>query len=1166
MKRTFLFCLLCQFFTLPLLLNAQKSNTPKTLLWRISGNGLKKDSYLYGTMHVQDKRVFNFSDSLYHYLEKADGYAMEVDLRDFIDTMIQRAITDHEAEFFRDDEEETISKPSGKKNATIDSLLKLVKDKNDPASRKRLIKMREALVRMSLKKRAEMPTIMDAWFYGIARRQGKWLGSVEDVRDQLPLVDEVGSEMDEGSLKSSPAEVGRTLENMIQIYSSRDLDALYDWVKPGMGQKESDRIFVRRNLKMIRSMDSLARIRSVFFAVGAAHLPGDSGVIKLLRDKGYTVTPVLSSKYPDPDKYMSKLAEAPWLKVEDRDKSLWIEMPTSASDITMLGDALVMRYSMDITTMTFFMVASIEVPEGAESQRIKDALNNNKKVTVLSQKEVENAGLKGLQGDALSNNSYYRIQYLYRKGRVYMLMAGGEKKKTLESADVARFFQSFAPREVVKPLQPWYSQQLSEKGMSVDFPRKPRHNRQMEKEMDDAETQHVVYDLTDLKADVYMMLRIADLRVTNVIASDSSYFQTYRSSFASTIDSVTRDEAGLWEGFPVFYLEGYTKKRDVLIRVMALNRGNRNYTLYAGGNPGKNSQAILDRFFQSFKLLPYQTLPRQKQTSAEGNFSSTVPKPFYLYQDTEEGETPLQLSHYVSADSIEAVWYEVVKTPIPKYMWATSDSGYFNMAVKAYISWDDSVLRQQPVVNNGLKGMEWVIHPAQSHVEKRIRIFFSGDSIYKVIAYIPAPYINAAHHNAFFEDFRIVKQEKKADMLKSKASVLLNDLQSSDSATAAEALGALWDAPFTKKELPLLYDAYKKPYADDSASSYYSVRSQLQFVIAKLADNSTLRFVKDNYKFFAGNRESLKMEMLNLLAAIQTQESYTLLKELLLNSTPQEAGDHELSYRISDSLKLTATLFPEILKLAGRPQFGDRIMQITAELLDSNIILPATVMPYAPAVYQYTDSIINVLRKTDSSDIEGYAERSRIHLLARLKQPEAYQLLQKYTSIRQTFIRMEAAMQLLKNEQKVEGDVFRKIAADRWFRRDLYDSLIALGKENLFPVKYLTQELMAESDMYNIAYDETPVTEMELLGVRQMEYKGELKKFYLYRIQLGEGDEDEVETYLGIAGPYSANEKDMHIKISITGLYTTETFDEDKIDEHFAAYLKEIAEYYDDEE
>lgn len=1162
MKRTFLFCLFCQLFALAPVLNAQKSSNPKTLLWRISGNGLTKDSYLYGTMHLQDKRVFNFSDSLYYYLEKADGYAMEVDLRDFIDSMIQRAVTDREADFFQDDEEETMAKPSGKKNAAIDSLLKMVKDKNDPASRKKLIRMREALVRMSLKKRDEMSTIMDAWFYGIARRQGKWLGSVEEVKDQLSLIDEVGFEMNDDALKSSPVEVGRTLESLIQIYRNRDLDALYAFIKPGLGQGEEDRIFIRRNLKMVRSMDSLSRIRSVFFAVGAAHLPGDSGVIRLLRNKGYTVTPVLSAKNLDPDKYISKLADVPWMKVEDRNKSLWIEMPTTPSDITMFGDALVMQYSMDITTMTFFMVASIEVPEGMETQRAKDALTRNKKAVMLNQKEVENAGLKGLQGDTKLYNSYYRVQYLTQKGRIYMLMAGGEKKNALESPDVARFFSSFKPRSVLTQSQAWYSQSMPAKGLSVDFPRKPRHNSQMEKEMDDEESQHFVYDLTDIKADVYMMLRIADLRVTNVLVSDSSYFQTYRTSFAGTIDSVTRDETGLWEGFPVFYLEGYSKKRDVIIRVMTVNRGNRNYTLYAGGNPGKNSQAILDRFFQSFKLLPYQVLSRQKQTSAEGNFSSTVPNPFYVYRDTEEDETPLQLSHYVSADSIEAVWYEVIKTAIPKYMWATSDSGYFNLAVKSNISWDDSVLLQKPVVSNGIKGMEWIIRPAQSHVEKRIRIFFSGDSIYKAIAYIPAPYINTAHHNAFFDDFRIVKPEKKADLLRSRASVLLKDLQSSDSATAAEALSALWDAPFTKEELPLLYEAYMKQYADDSISNYYSVRNQLQFVIAKLADNSTLKFVKNNYKSFAGKREPLRVEMLNLLAAIQTKESYALLKELLLNAPPQEVGNHELSYRIADSLELTATLFPDILKLAGNPQFGSRIIQVTNELIDSSAIPVAMVMPYTSSIYRYTDSVINVLHKTDSSEIEGYTERSRVNLLAKLKEPQAYELLQKYLSVNQTFVRMEAAMLLLKNEQKVGVTVLEKIAADRWFRRDLYDSLLAIGKESLFPAKYLTQELMAESDMYNIAYDDLVVSGMELLGTRQIQYKGSLRRFYLYRIQLGEGDEDEMETYLGIAGPYSVNEKDMSIKISITGLYTTEAFDVDKIDEHFNAYLEEIAAYY----
>src|SRR5262245_19223249 len=59
--------------------SASQINNQSSLLWRISGNGLNKPSYLFGTMHVYDKKAFNFKDSLYDFLEKADGFALEFD-------------------------------------------------------------------------------------------------------------------------------------------------------------------------------------------------------------------------------------------------------------------------------------------------------------------------------------------------------------------------------------------------------------------------------------------------------------------------------------------------------------------------------------------------------------------------------------------------------------------------------------------------------------------------------------------------------------------------------------------------------------------------------------------------------------------------------------------------------------------------------------------------------------------------------------------------------------------------------------------------------------------------------------------------------------------------------------------------------------------------------
>ena len=49
-----------------------------SLLWEITGNGLKKPSYLYGTIHIQDKRVYSFDNTVNEIFNSCEAYAMEV--------------------------------------------------------------------------------------------------------------------------------------------------------------------------------------------------------------------------------------------------------------------------------------------------------------------------------------------------------------------------------------------------------------------------------------------------------------------------------------------------------------------------------------------------------------------------------------------------------------------------------------------------------------------------------------------------------------------------------------------------------------------------------------------------------------------------------------------------------------------------------------------------------------------------------------------------------------------------------------------------------------------------------------------------------------------------------------------------------------------------------
>src|SRR5271170_466897 len=77
--RQFIACAV--FFVISFPVTAQQKEVKKypALLWEITGNGLKKPSYLFGTMHVSSKMVFHLSDSFYTGIKNADVVALELD-------------------------------------------------------------------------------------------------------------------------------------------------------------------------------------------------------------------------------------------------------------------------------------------------------------------------------------------------------------------------------------------------------------------------------------------------------------------------------------------------------------------------------------------------------------------------------------------------------------------------------------------------------------------------------------------------------------------------------------------------------------------------------------------------------------------------------------------------------------------------------------------------------------------------------------------------------------------------------------------------------------------------------------------------------------------------------------------------------------------------------
>lgn len=1160
MKRFFVLLLILSVLSPNL--NAQNGKPwPNTLLWKISGNGLTKSSFLYGTMHLQDKRLFYFTDSLYHYLEQADGYSMEIDLREMMDSVMQKLLDDREEEIFdtkRFDRKE-------EKKKILDSLLQNVKLYNDKKSKKQLQRFRQEKMDKALKNK-EMPTIMDAYLYTIARKKGKWVGGIEDVQDQLSILDEFGADVTDDELMAPDAEMVSSLEKMIEIYLTSDLNKIEQYILKQLSDGSEDRIFIQRNIKMARRMDSLANIRSMFFAVGAAHLPGDTGVITLLRKKGYRVEPVFSVKKIDPIAYAANLPELPWVKVEDERKSYSIEMPGEASDLNMFQNFIRMKFYLDITTLNVYMSGSVVSQRNLDFNKLLESLSGNTGARVFSKKKIVFKGMEGIETVMLSEGYYFKARYLLKDNILYMLMVGANKRPATDSKDARKFLESFVANQVAAgPKKQWTSFELKEKAVSLMLPGNPIRNKKLESSASAEGWDFTIYNYTDDIVGVYYMLQVRDIKPGFILTEDTSFFAFFRTSMSENIQKVTKDTMFKIGDYPAFAYEGVSGDDRVIFKTLFVNRGNRSYTLYAGGANDPNSSEQIDIFLNSLTFLPYEKAVWKKGELAGGNFHTTVPAPIQFKSESVDDDAE-KVDYFLSYNPINCISYNVYKQAQSPYYWAKDDSTFFEDAGRNYVSWNDSVWTRKDVTNGKLKGKELIIGSPGSSNLKRVRQLLNGDTLYSLISYIPAWSIYDKEHDRFFEDFRATNEQAHTSLYKSKAGKLLTDIRSADSATFAAASAAFDQQPlFTVDDKQLLEKALLQIYPDDTSNLWYGKRDRIGNILQGFMDSATITYMKDNYYSLTGDRETIKYDVLDLLIGYKTAYSYAVLKELLLKNPPKVEDVRGLSYLITDSLKLTHTLYPEILQLTNNKVLAKRIIDITVTMLDSGVINMNMVMPYKKNILHTADTTLVSLKKMSAEDYWGGSYSSIVHMLRYFIYDEANKLIQKYLLLDNMELKYTSALDLLKNAQTVDKKQIELIAADPAYRRDLYDALMEMGNKKLFPSKYLDQKYFAESDIHLYANDDERPEKIEPIGVRTLTFKGEKKRFYLYRILMYHDEETgEDSENLGIAGPYSLDTKDFKTDNSATTFYLD--YIPKNLDEIIAEYFKRLEKLDEEEE
>ncbi len=260
-----------------------------SLLWQISGNGLEKPSFLYGTIHLICEQDMQFTPEIQASFASTDQLVLEINMMDpefLID--IQRLM------FMQDDKKladllgpDDYSKVKSFFSDSLGMDLQLME-------RVKPFFLQGMLYGQIL---GCQPEGYEQKFMEMASDANKNVLALETLQLQMELFDQIPYQKQAALLLEIIVDYEENKQEFFELvntYKKQDIEGAYQLIKKADAGPESfeEALLTKRNMNWIPMIEEMAKDKPTFIAVGAGHLAGENGVINLLRQKGYQVKPV----------------------------------------------------------------------------------------------------------------------------------------------------------------------------------------------------------------------------------------------------------------------------------------------------------------------------------------------------------------------------------------------------------------------------------------------------------------------------------------------------------------------------------------------------------------------------------------------------------------------------------------------------------------------------------------------------------------------------------------------------------------------------------------------------------------------------------------------------------------------------------------------------------
>lgn len=257
----------------------------KAVMWSVSGEHFP-DSFVLGTMHVRDYRAFHSFEKAKQLIHACVHYYAEMDLE-------EAALQQDSSDFLIPggaDISDLIGRKKYKKIRS--SLLRSFRIDLDNYRLFLPFLISNIIAESLLQQDHQEP--LDHILWEFAAREGLKMGGLESFNEQQSVMRKIPMDYQIRSLKDlarNPSKFRKNLLSLVDNYIQEDIRMLYKQSRKSMGALRKLMLWDRNKNMADRIFQTLEKGPN-FYAIGAAHLAGQKGVLNLLKQQGARISPM----------------------------------------------------------------------------------------------------------------------------------------------------------------------------------------------------------------------------------------------------------------------------------------------------------------------------------------------------------------------------------------------------------------------------------------------------------------------------------------------------------------------------------------------------------------------------------------------------------------------------------------------------------------------------------------------------------------------------------------------------------------------------------------------------------------------------------------------------------------------------------------------------------